>query len=176
LSEARGGPQEMASNRRADFVIRPPRESEWAEIAYLLRVCFADEGPEIGGKAFTTESVAELQQPGSHLRVMEVAEKIIGFVYLDKRLKAASKLAVDPSFRGRDYGKLLMKAAEKKAKAIGWTKLLVGVLDTKQKLVAYYRGLGYAETGKRYPMDTYLGYTGPVHEMIILSKKLGVPK
>jgi len=166
----------MTSSKRTDFVIRPPRDSEWAEIADLLRVCFADEGPEIGGTAFTTESVAALQKPGSHLRVMEVAGKIIGFVYLDKQLKAASKLAVDPSFQHRGYGKQLMRAAEKKARAIGWTKLLVGVLDTKQELVAYYRSLGYAETGDRHPMDSYPGYTVPVHEMIILSKKLGVPK
>src|ERR1700682_2687914 len=93
----------------ADFVIRAPREGESAEIADLLRACFADEGPEIGGRVDTPESVATLQQSGNHLLTMGVGGRIVGFIYLDPLRKAAFKLAVHPSFRGMNHGQRLME-------------------------------------------------------------------
>jgi GNAT superfamily N-acetyltransferase len=155
-----------------DIAIRPPGEAEWTAIANLLRVCFADEGPEVGGTIDTAESVAALQQSGKHLLVMEVGDRIIGFVYLDPKRKGAFRLAVDPGFRGMDYGRQLMEAAEAKARTFGWERLLLGVRDTKQTLVPYYHRLGYADTGERYEMEAHPGYGGPKHYFIILSKRL----
>lgn len=103
---------------------------------------------------------------------MEVGEPIVGFVYLDVERKAAFKLAVDPKCRGVDHGKRLMDAVEAKARILNWERLLVGVMDSKQRLIPYYQRLGYAETGEHNAMDASPGYAGPAHYFIILSKRL----
>jgi GNAT superfamily N-acetyltransferase len=152
--------------------IRAPREDEWEQLARLLRVSFQDEGPEIGGTIDTAESVSGLRRYGNQLFLMELGARLVGFVYLDIERKAAFKLAVDPEFRNKGYGRKLMEAAEKRAQALGWNRLLVGVMDNKQSLLTYYGNLGYSATGDLKPHDADPGYTGPVHYFIILGKSL----
>ncbi len=98
---------------------------------------------------------------------------IVGFVYVDPVRKAAFKLAVNPNFRRMNSGRRLMEAAEAKARTLGWDQLLVGVMDTKESLVAYYNRLGYADTGERKKMEPSAGYAGATRHFIILSKSLG---
>ena len=157
----------------AHAIVREPHDGEWREIADLLRVCFADEGPEIGGIAPTAELVEEFQRSGDHLLVAEVRKRIVGFVRLAVSGRArASQLAVDPKCRRMGYGKRLMEEVEAEAKTLGREELRLAVMGTKESLVAYYERLGYTRTGERGKMETVPGYSGPKHEVTILSKKL----
>jgi ribosomal protein S18 acetylase RimI-like enzyme len=152
--------------------IRRATPDDYAGIVALLKCCFADEGPEIGGTPDTLESVAKLQASGDELLVLEKENVIVGFVEVNPRRRAAFKLAVLPPWRRRGIGQSLMEAAEKYAVSSGWGELLVGVMKAKPTLVQYYSRLGYLDEGREEVLATQPGYVGPESRITIMRKPL----
>ncbi len=60
-----------------------------------------------------------------------------------------SELYVEPDFRSKGVGQLLLNAAHRKAKDLGWTRLEVGTppVEGSQKTLRFYMMNGYAGTG-----------------------------
>ncbi|GLQ73935.1 GNAT family acetyltransferase [Vibrio penaeicida] len=56
----------------------------------------------------------------------------------------ANYLAVDPSFQGSGAGKALMDALEEKLLAKGCPKINLQIRSTNEKVIAFYKHLGYA--------------------------------
>jgi GNAT superfamily N-acetyltransferase len=56
-------------------------------------------------------------------------------------------LSVDPERQGSGTGKLLVKAAEDYARAHGCRFMDLRIVNLREELPAFYRKLGYAETG-----------------------------
>jgi ribosomal protein S18 acetylase RimI-like enzyme len=113
-----------------------------------MSICF-DEELKAGGFPDTAESLASQHARGRWCRVMSMGTRIIGFVCLDDESTkgSASKLAVDPEFRGKGYAQLLMKAAEAGARDdLKWKDLYVAVVKTKPRLLDLYKNkLGYVD-------------------------------
>lgn len=67
-------------------------------------------------------------------------------------------LAVDPGFRRRGLGRLIMGAAEKLLRERGCPKINLQVRSTNQQVIEFYRRIGYAvdqvtSMGKRLTRD-----------------------
>jgi ribosomal protein S18 acetylase RimI-like enzyme len=160
------------SSEAAPTCIRRATPEDYPGIVALLNCCFADEGPEIGGIPDTLQSVAALKAAGHELLVFEKDNVVVGFVDVDRRRKAAFKLAVLPSWRRAGIGRSLMEAAEKHAFFSGRGELSVGVMKSKPALVQYYGRLGYFDEGREEVMTTPSGYVGEKPIMMVMRKPL----
>lgn len=81
------------------------------------------------------------------------------------------KLYVDPHRHGRGLGWRLLQAAEARARAEGWTTLLLQVNKRNEKAIAFYRRTGF-EVRASATFDIGDGY---VMDDFIMAKRLSVP-
>jgi hypothetical protein len=75
-------------------------------------------------------------------------------------------LAVDPAWRGRGLGRMVMDQAEQRLLALGCPKVNLQVRTSNEHVVAFYRHLGYGtddvvSMGKRLPDDAPPDSAGP---------------
>jgi N-acetylglutamate synthase-like GNAT family acetyltransferase len=64
-----------------------------------------------------------------------------------------SAIAVDEAHRGRGVGRALMAALEAEARARNCALLFLTTAERRQDAHAFYRALGFAETGRRFAKD-----------------------
>ncbi len=77
-------------------------------------------------------------------RRVGIAVCFLGFsTFAAKPLLNIHDLAVDPDFRGRGIGKLLLRAAEEKARALGCCKLTLEVLHGNSTARQAYASFGF---------------------------------
>jgi GNAT superfamily N-acetyltransferase len=94
------------------------------------------------------EKVRALIGKGKFL-LLEDADGVAGCVYVELRGDRAyfGLLAVDLSRQKRGYGKRLIAAAEDYARERGCRFMDIRIVNLRQELPAFYRALGYVETG-----------------------------
>jgi len=80
-------------------------------------------------------------------------------------------LSVDPSHQGSGLGKLLMIAAEDHCRNAGCLFMDLRIVNLRTDLPAFYRRLGYAETGTTAPFPAEARVTQPCH-LVDLAKRL----
>ena len=71
-------------------------------------------------------------------------------------------LAVDPEYRNNGYGRLIMRAVEKRIRAKGCPKINLQVRNSNDTVIKFYKSLGYADDhviglGKRLEEDEPFG-------------------
>jgi GNAT superfamily N-acetyltransferase len=104
--------------------------------------------------------------------VFLVTEGMSGCVYVELRGERGyfGPLSVDPERQGSGTGKLLVKVAEDYARAHGCRYMDLRIVNLREELPAFYRKLGYVETGTEPFPETEVTKL-PCH-LICMSKEL----
>jgi predicted N-acetyltransferase YhbS len=155
----------------AEVSLRKAEPAEAEAMAGLINRAFAVERFFIDGDRTSPEKVRELFATGSFL-VAADGDVLVGCVYVERRGERCylGLLSVDPARRRSGLGSRLMAAAEDHARKAGCHAMDLRLVNLRHKLPAFYRGLGYAETGTEpFPPDAKPKL--PCH-LITMSKQL----
>jgi GNAT superfamily N-acetyltransferase len=140
--------------------VREARSDETGRLLdILLRAYREYEGrldPPSGVHSETVASVEERLVEGGAL-VCEVGRTAAGCVFYAPKAEYlyVGRLAVLPAYRGRGIGGVLLRAAERRAGELGFTRVRLGVRLALEKLRAYYEARGYVPVAFR----SHAGYT-----------------
>lgn len=142
--------------------IVPMREDHLDALAALERLCFS--------LPWSWEGLAtELSEPTACFLVAECGRKTIGYAGMHCILDEAyvTNVAVDPRFRLRGAGRMLMQALERTAMGRGAVSLSLEARVSNQSAIKLYRGCGFEEIGLRRGM-----YEQPKEDGLIMTKAL----
>jgi GNAT superfamily N-acetyltransferase len=117
-------------------------------LACLINSAFRVEQPFIEGDRINPDGVRAYMETGKFL-LAEDAEGLTGCVYVELRGNRGylGLLGVDRSRQGTGLGRKLMDAAEKFFRKAGCVAVDLRVISARAPLPAFYRHLGYLETG-----------------------------
>jgi ribosomal protein S18 acetylase RimI-like enzyme len=139
-------------------------------ITELINAAFQAEKPFFDGDRVNREKVREFMRTGQFL-LAEDSEGLASCVYLEvhKGRGYVGLLSVDPPQQGTGLGRKLMYAAEEYFRSAGCTGVDLRVISPRTVLPAFYRRLGYIETGAApFPSEVQCKVRG---HYIIMSKE-----
>jgi ribosomal protein S18 acetylase RimI-like enzyme len=113
-----------------------------------------------------------------HLLVAEEGGTLAGCAAVtDKGTYAyLGMLTVDPDRQGSGLGRRLSEAGEALARDLGRVRVRMTVISVREELIAWYRRLGYRETGERQPFpagDPRFGMPRQDLTFVVLEKEIG---
>jgi ribosomal protein S18 acetylase RimI-like enzyme len=128
--------------------IRAAVQSDIDSLARLINSAFRVEQPFIDGDRTNPDGVRAYMEKGK-LLLAEDAAGLAGCVYVELRGDRGylGLLGVDPSRQGTGLGRKLMNAAENFFRQAGCVAVDLRVVSARTPLPAFYRHLGYLETG-----------------------------
>ena len=128
--------------------IRPAEPADVSALLRLINDAFLVERVFIDGDRTDAADVARRMRVGEFLAAF-VGERMVACVYVEARGARGyfGMLAVDPSCQKAGHGRRLVAAAEDVCRARGCTVMDLQVVNLRTELPAYYRALGYEETG-----------------------------
>ena len=140
-------------------------------LARLINAAFRVERPFIEGDRINPDGVRTYMEKGKFL-LAEDAAGLAGCVYVELRGDRGylGLLGVDPQSQGTGLGRKLMDAAEKFFRQAGCVAVDLRVVSARTPLPAFYRHLGYLETGTA-PFAPDVPAKVPCH-YILMSKTL----
>ncbi len=121
--------------------------------------------------------LAMLQKPGAHmLTAKNEVNRVVGCVYLHQQSNQLylGMLTVAPEIQAMGIGKQLLLAAEKYAREINCTSIIMTVIDTRHDIIDWYIRKGYYLTGETRPFPTGPEFGIPKQplQFIVLEKAL----
>ena len=130
------------------------------------------------GDRTNADEITALMNAGGEFLVLEKVEPgtgtgtPIGCVVLTQTGDRAyfGMLSVTPANQGKNLGRRLIKAVEARARERGCHVMDIHIVNLREELFPYYRGLGYRETGT-LPFSDPDRASRPCH-FIIMSKPL----
>jgi len=132
-------------------MIRTAQESDAEALVQLINRAFLVERFFLDGDRIDLAGVRQFLKMGVFLM-----EEEIGCVYVEVRGSRGyfGLLSVDPAQQGSGVGKRLIAAAENHCRQSGCTFMDLQIVDLREELPAFYRRLGYRETGTApFPAD-----------------------
>jgi len=140
-------------------------------ITRLVNTAFQVERYFLGADRLDIAEVRDRLARGRFILAEENAS-IVGCVYVEPNGERAylGLLSVEPSLQGSGMGKRLMEAAEEHCRAAGCRFMDLRVVNLRTELPAYYRKLGYVESGVM-PFPEGKHTILPCH-LLIMSKAL----
>jgi len=150
---------------------RSANSADVESLACLINAAFRVERPFIEGDRIDPQGVRLYMARGKFL-LAEDAVSLVGCVYVELRGDRGylGLLGVDPSRQGTGLGRKLMDAAEKFFCEAGCRAIDLRVISARTPLPAFYRHLGYRETGTA-PFAPDVPVKVPCH-YILMSKNL----
>src|SRR5437870_11235251 len=138
----------------------------------LINSAFRVEEPFIEGDRIDAVGVRSYMAKGKFL-VAEDSAGLAACVFVERRANRGylGLLGVDPSRQGTGLGRKLMDAAENFFREAGCTAVDLRVISARTPLPAFYRHLGYVETGTA-PFAAAVPATVPCH-YILTSTTIG---
>ena len=155
-------------------MLRTATLAEAPELARIINDAFIVEAFfKIGDRTSPDELVELMNDGGEFLAVDDGAGRIAGCVYLKYSGDRAyfGMLSIDPSKQRQGLGRLLIDAAEARARHRGCRYMDIHIVNLREELPAYYRRLGYLERGTR-PFSAPERASRPCH-FIVMTKTLG---
>ncbi len=151
--------------------IRVGQADDVNALAVLVNAAFRVEQPFIEGDRVDAEGVRSYMAKGKFL-VAEDSAGLAGCVYVELRGDRGylGLLGVDPQRQGTGLGRKLMDAAENFFREAGCVAVDLRVISARAPLPAFYRHLGYRETGTA-PFAPDVPLKVPCH-YILMSKAL----
>ncbi|HUC54274.1 MAG TPA: GNAT family N-acetyltransferase [Candidatus Cybelea sp.] len=151
------------------------RLAELADVNGLVRLinsAFRVELPYIEGDRIDAAGVRSYMTKGKFL-VAEGPASLAGCVYVEVRRDRGylGLLGVDPPRQGTGLGRKLMDAAEHYFREAGCRAIDLRVISARTPLPAFYRHLGYLETGTA-PFSPDIPVKVPCH-YILMTKTIG---
>ncbi len=140
-------------------------------LARLINAAFRVEQPFIEGKRITPDGVRAYMEKGKFFLAENMAS-LAGCVYVELRGDRGylGLLGVDPQRQGTGLGRKLMDAAENYFREAGCVAIDLRVISARTPLPAFYRHLGYLETGTA-PFAPDVPVKVPCH-YILMSKSI----
>lgn len=139
--------------------VREARADDWPAVADLL----AELGrPDVRGAGDETEHAAAfsryLERPDALALVAEDGEELLGFVDVEFRQRLnfltpqawVPDLVVAESARGRGIGRMLLDAAEARARERGCWGMTLESASWREASHAFYEHVGWTDTGKAF--------------------------
>ena len=151
--------------------IRPAVPADTEALATLINSAFRVEQPFIDGDRTNPDGVRAYMGKGKFL-LAEDSAGLAGCVYVELHGDRGylGLLGVDPARQGTGLGRKLMDAAEDFFRQAGCCAIDLRIVSARTPLPAFYRHLGYAETGLApFPPDVQTKV--PCH-FILMSKSL----
>jgi GNAT superfamily N-acetyltransferase len=163
-----------ASNPHAELnklSIRFAQSADVGALAALINAAFRVEQPFIEGDRTNPDGVRTYMQKGKFL-LAEDAAGLAGCAYVELRGDRGylGLLGVDPPRQGTGLGRRLMDAAENYFREAGCHAVDLRIVSARAPLPAFYRHLGYLETGTA-PFAPDVPLKTPCH-YILMSKTL----
>lgn len=124
-------------------------------LSRLINAAFRVEQPFIEGQRINPNGVRAYMERGKFL-LAEDPSGLVGCVYVELRGDHGylGLLGVDPPRQGTGLGRKLMDAAENYFREAGCRAVDLRIVSARTPLPAFYRHLGYAETGTApFPRD-----------------------
>lgn len=138
-------------------------KSELRTVSSLVRLAFSEVADRMG---FTRENspsypafiedgrlLAQLNRQEARCFGIKEDAKLVGFVAIAPYRDSyeIARLAVDPAYRHRGYGRLLMDAACDAARAMGLSEIGLGVINENTVLKKWYEAQGFV-AGEPFPI------------------------
>jgi ribosomal protein S18 acetylase RimI-like enzyme len=141
-------------------------------LVHLINTAFRVEQPYIQGDRIDAAGVRSYMAKGKFL-VAEAPTGLAGCVYVELRGARGylGLLGVDPPRQGTGLGRKLMDAAEEFFRQAGCVAVDLRVISARTPLPAFYRSLGYLETGTA-PFSPDVPVKAPCH-YILMTKTMG---
>ena len=152
---------------------RPVTAFEAALLAELHRAIFTQPWDQ----AWSADSMAQvLAMPGAKGWLLEARSMPLGFVLARFTLDEGEILltGIHPAARGQGHGRRLMEAAIAAAREAGIARLFLEYAAPNAAAAALYRGLGFAQIGRR--RGYYADAAGQRHDAITLALELMAAK
>ena len=151
--------------------IRPALPADAESLVRLINAAFRVEQPFIEGDRTSPDGVRTYMEKGKFL-LAENAAGLAGCVYVELRANRGylGLLGVDPLQQGTGLGRKLIDAAENYFREAGCVAIELRVISARTPLPAFYRHLGYIETGTA-PFAPDVPAKVPCH-YILMSKTL----
>ncbi len=152
--------------------IRRAQGADAGALVRLINAAFRVEQPFIEGDRINPDGARAYLEKGKFL-LAEDAAGLAGCVYVEIRGDRGylGLLGVDPQRQGTGLGRKLMAAAENFFREAGCVAVDIRVISARTPLPAFYRHLGYLETGTA-PFAPDVPAKVPCH-YILMSKTIG---
>src|SRR5713101_3337407 len=128
--------------------IRRAESTDVEALSALINIAFRVELPFIEGDRINPDGVRGYMKKGKFL-IAEDSVGLAGCVYVELRGDRGylGLLGVEPQCQGTGLGRKLMDAAENFFRQEGCVAVDLRVISARAPLPAFYRHLGYLETG-----------------------------
>lgn len=128
--------------------VRRATPGDALELADLVNEAYAVERSFVDGDRTNEDEVAAMTENGVFL-VLEQAGGLAAGVFIERRGAIAyfGMLSVRPSLQGMGLGQRMVRIAEAMAEAMGATAMTLRIINLREELGRWYRGLGYREVG-----------------------------
>jgi GNAT superfamily N-acetyltransferase len=145
-------------------------QADASRLVALINRAFAVERFFMTSDRTTLEQVEGYLAAGEFL-VVRGGEQLAACVYVERRGDRAylGMLSVDPSRQKSGLGRLMMDAAETRARQRGCRAVDIRVVNLREELPPFYRARGYVERGQEEFDNPFA--TRPAH-YILMTKEL----